>query len=158
MQLPQLGGMAQQQMMEQLQEQQEKLQQQLNELLSQNPGKQNSGLSQSSKDMEEVIKDFRNKQVDRKTQERQERILSRMLDSQKSLTKKDYSEKRKSTIANEILYDGPTGLPSDLGQKDLLLINAMNSALEEGYSIEYQKMIKKYFRNLQEYDERNSND
>ena len=69
-----------------------------------------------------------------------------------------YSEKRKSTIADEIIYDSPTGLPSDLGQKDLLLINAMNSALEEGYSIEYQKMIKKYFRNLQEYDERNSND
>jgi hypothetical protein len=91
--------------------------------------------------------------VDRRTQERQERILSRMLDSHKSLTQKDYSEKRKSNTGEEIIYSGPTGLPADLGEREMLLINAMESALQEGHSREYQNMMKKYFRTLQKQEE-----
>jgi hypothetical protein len=148
--LPQLGMMAQQQMMEQLQKQQEELKKQLEELLGENPGQESGGLSKANEDMEEVIEDFRRRQVDRRTQERQQRILSRMLDSQKSLTKKDYSEKRKSNSAEEFIYSGPTGLPSDLGEREMLLINAMESALQEGHSREYQNMMKQYFRSLQQ--------
>ena len=149
MNLPQLGMMAQQQMMEQLQKQQEALKQQLEELLGENPGKENTGAGKAKDEMEEVIEDFRRKQVDRKTQERQQRILSRMLDSQKSLTQKDYSEKRKSSGGEENIYSGPTGLPADMGEREMLLINAMESALQEGHSREYQNMMKHYFRSLQ---------
>ena len=99
--------------------------------------------------MEEVIDDFQRRQVNRRTQERQQRILSRMLDSQKSLTQKDYSEKRKSTTAEEMIYSGPYGMPTDRGEREMLLINAMESALQEGHSREYQDMIKQYFRDLQ---------
>ena len=119
------------------------------ELMKENPGQESGGLSKAGDDMEEVIDDFRKRQVNRRTQERQERILSRMLDSQKSLTQKDYSEKRKSTTAEKIIYSGPTGLPADKGEREMLLINAMESALQEGHSREYQNMIKQYFRNLQ---------
>jgi hypothetical protein len=153
MNLPQLGMMAQQQMMQQLQEQQKKLKQQLEELLGENPGQQSGGLSKASEDMEEVVDDFRRRQVDRRTQERQQRILSRMLDSQKSLTQKDYSEKRKSNTGEENTYSGPTGLPSDMGEREMLLINAMESALQEGHSREYQNMMKQYFRSLQKGEE-----
>ena len=139
--------------MQKLQQQQEKLKQQLEELLGDNPGQESGGLSKASEDMEEVIKDFRERQVDRRTKERQQRILSRMLDSQKSLTQKDYSEKRKSTTGEELIYSGPTGLPVDMGEREMLLINAMESALQEGHSREYQKMMKKYFRNLQQGEE-----
>lgn len=152
MNLPQLGMMAQQQMMEQLQKQQEELKHQLEELLGENPGKENTGAGKAKDEMEEVIEDFRRKQVDRKTQERQQRILSRMLDSQKSLTQKDYSEKRKSSSGQENIYSGPTGLPIDMGEREILLINAMESALQEGYSPEYQKVMKHYFRSLQKED------
>jgi hypothetical protein len=86
--------------------------------------------------------------------ERQEQILSRMLDSQKSMTQRDFSEKRKSKSGGEFDYDVPTGLPSDKGQRDLFLINAMESALQEGHSREYQQMMKHYFRGLQEASEK----
>jgi hypothetical protein len=151
--LPQLGMMAQQQMMGLLQKQQEKLKKQLEELLGENPGKENSGAGKAKDEMEEVIEDFRRKQVDRRTQERQQRILSRMLDSQKSLTQKDYSEKRKSSGGEEFIFSGPTGLPTDMGEREMLLINAMESALQEGHSREYQNMMKQYFRSLQRGDE-----
>ena len=152
MNLPQLGMMAQQQMMEQLQKQQEELKKQLEELLGENPGQENSGAGKAKDEMEEVIEDFRRKQVDRRTQDRQQRILSRMLDSQKSLTQKDYSEKRKSSGGEEFIYSGPTGLPTDMGEREMLLINAMESALQEGHSREYQNMMKQYFRSLQRGD------
>ena len=147
--LPQLGMMAQQQMMQQLQKQQEQLKNQLEELLNENPNQKSGGLSKANADMEDVIEDFRKRQVNRRTQERQQRILSRMLDSQKSLTQKDYSEKRKSNSAKEVMYAGPMGLPMDKGERDMLIINAMESALQEGHSREYQVIMKQYFRELQ---------
>ena len=153
--MPQLGMMGQQKMMQQLQEKQEKLMEKLKDLIGSNPSIDENGLSQASKEMEDVINDFRKRQINRETKERQQRILSRMLDSQKSLKQKDYSEKRKSKKANAFDYAGPGGLPENLGAREMLLMKAMDSALEEDFSIEYQIMIKNYFRNLQNEFENN---
>ncbi len=153
MQMGQMGMMAQQQMMQGLQGQQQALQKALQELMGDMPGGEIPGsLTKAEQDMEEVIDDFKRRQVTRKTMERQQQILSRMLDSQKSMTQKDYSEKRKSNSGEEIEYDGPTGLPQDKGQRELFLINALESALQEGHSREYQEMMKHYFRGLQSED------
>ena len=100
--------------------------------------------------MEEVIKDFKNRRINERTIERQEKILSRMLDSQKSMTQRDLSKKRKSTEAEEFLYVGPNGLPLDYGERKLILMEAMEQALQEGYSQDYNKMIRNYFQSLQE--------
>ena len=54
-----------------------------------------------------------------------------MLDNQKSLTKKDFSNKRKSKTGGEFIYQGTSSLPQNLGDKNLLLINAMEEAMEE---------------------------
>ncbi|MFQ6609617.1 MAG: hypothetical protein ACE5D7_02335 [Fidelibacterota bacterium] len=153
MQLGQMALSAQQQMMQRLQAQQQQIQQSLQELLQDMPGEGSDGLGKAAEDMEEVIKDFKRRQVNRKTLERQERILSRMLDSQKSLTQRDYSEKRKSNTGESFLYSGPSGLPTDMGQREVLLIQAMENALNEGHSREYQSMMKTYFRNLQKESE-----
>ena len=96
-------------------------------------------------DMEEIIIDFENQNITRETIERQQRILSRMLDNQKSLIQKDYSNKRESKIGNNFEYLGSKQLPENLGDKNLLLINAMESAMDEGYSLEYNKLIRNYF-------------
>jgi len=155
MQLPQLGMNGQQSMMQQLMEQQKALKEGLEQLLSGMPGADNTGLGQANKEMEEVIDDFRRDKVDRITKEKQQRILSRMLDSQKSLTKKDFSNNRKSEVYfDNILYNSPSGLPLDKGERDLLLINAMETALQEHHPNEYQELIKLYFYNLQ----KNKND
>ena len=137
--------------MQQLMQQQQALKEGLEQLLNNMPGAENTGLGQANKEMEEVINDFKRNKVDRITQERQQRILSRMLDSQKSLTKKDFSKKRKSEGYTEsILFDSPDELLENKGQIDLFLINAMEDALQEGYSTEYQELIKLYFYNLNE--------
>ena len=95
MQLGQMGMMQQKSLIQELLKQQSELRQQLEDLIGDNPGEETGGLSNAGDEMDEVIIDFKNNNVNRKTLERQQRILSKMLDSQKSLTQKDYSKKEK---------------------------------------------------------------
>ncbi len=81
-----------------------------------------------------------------------------MLDAQKSMSQRDYSEKRKSKKGDSFSYDGPAGLPDDYGERKVLLIEAMEEALEEGHSKEHQQMIKTYFRELQKIENKGSID
>ena len=99
--------------------------------------------------MDEVIKDIQKKKYNRKTQERQQRILSRMLDSQTSLTQRGKKDERTSNTAIEgLVYEGPGGLPFDLGQRESIAIQALNRAMKAGYSKDNQLMIKQYFNSL----------
>ena len=75
-----------------------------------------------------------------------------MLDSQKSLKQKDYNEKRKSKSAETMIYDGPISLPSDKGERQTLLTMALQEALNEEYSNDYQIILKKYFKYLEEQE------
>ena len=149
MQLSQLSLMQQQGLLGELQSQQQKLKEQLEDLLGEFPGQNNGTMEKIGEDMDEIIQDFKNKKITRETIERQEQILSRMLDNQKSLTQKDYSNKRQSKTGGQTSYDGEVILDSELGDKNLLLINAMESAMDEGYSNEYNKIIRNYFLKLQ---------
>ena len=154
MQLPQPGMSGQQSMLQQLLSQQQALQEGLEQLLNNMPSSGNTGgLGKANQEMEEVIQDFKRNKVDRVTKDKQQKILSRMLDSQKSLTKKDFSNNRKSEAFSEnIIRETPLDLSDDKGHKELLLINAMEEALQEGHSQEYQELIKLYFYNLQNDD------
>ena len=147
------GSSIQEELMKRLQKEQEALRKQLGEMLGDMPGEQGSeGLSKALEDMEEVINDFKRKKITRETINRQEKILSRMLDSQKSLKQKDYNQKRKSKTAERIIYDGPLSLPADRGERQTLLTIALQEALEQEYSTDYQIILKKYFKYLEEQE------
>jgi len=113
-------------------------------------GKQGLGdMSGAVEEMEKVIKELKSRKYSRKTYERQERILSRMLDSQKSLTRRGQKEERLATTANQNnIFIGPSGLPLDLGQRQSITIEALNKAMKAGYSRDYQTMIRRYFNAL----------
>ncbi|GIS72960.1 MAG: hypothetical protein CM1200mP10_25370 [Candidatus Neomarinimicrobiota bacterium] len=55
-----------------------------------------------------------------------------MLDSQKSLTQRGFKEERKAEIAKEIVYEGPSGLPVNYGQRRTLGYGGIKSILESG--------------------------
>ena len=99
--------------------------------------------------MDNVIQDFSNKNITQKTIDRQQEIISRMLDNQKSLAQRDFSDQRKSKSGDQFEYTGSKLLPNDLGQNNILLINAMEAAMNEGHSNEYNQLIRSYFYNLQ---------
>ena len=150
MQLGQMGMMQQKSLIQELLKQQSELRQQLEDLIGDNPGEETGGLSNAGDEMDEVIIDFKNNNVNRKTLERQQRILSKMLDSQKSLTQKDYSKKRKSKTASNYELDSKN-LNSELKiiENNKFYIDAMEAALQEDIPNDYQNITRLYFLNLQ---------
>jgi hypothetical protein len=148
----QMAANAQQAMMQRMLSNQKQVQKSLRELLDEMKQSGNQGLgdlSGTASEMEEVIKELEMKKYSRKTYERQERILSRMLNSQKSLTKQGQKEERLAITAKQHnIFSGPSGLPVDLGQRKKLTTEALNQALKAGYSHDYQAMIRRYFHSL----------
>ncbi len=152
MQLGQMTGMSQIELMRRLQARQRQLAQVLEQILDDYPtqsGGKQGGLGQALQDMEEVIEDFQRRRVTRRTLERQQQIVTRLLDSQKSLTVQDFKEERRGEAPTRILtYTGPSGLPANLGEREDLIIQAMEKALRTGYSQGYQVIIQNYFQRL----------
>ena len=152
MQLGQMAAMSQAELMRRLQARQRQLAQALEAIMNDYPsqsGGQEGGLGQALQEMEEIIKDFQRRRVTRRTLDRQQRILSRMLDHQKSLAVDDFKQERRGRTPTEgFTYAGPLSLQSGLGQRGDTIMQAMDKALREGYSQEYQVIIQHYFRRL----------
>ena len=136
--------------------QQQQVQKSLQQLMKESKKSGEGGLGDLqgvSKDIEDVINDFQKRIYNQQTNQKQRRILSRMLDSQKSMTQRGYKEERKAETANEIIYEGPSGLPLDYGQRRNLAIEALNQSLKAGYSRDYQTMIRRYFNSLSKIEQ-----
>ena len=72
-----------------------------------------------------------------------------MIDSQKSLTiRGEKEEKRTSITAQQKEYDEILKSNTNNDQTNLIIIDAMNKALSSGFSIEYQRMIRRYFNSM----------
>ncbi len=141
---------SQQQALRRLASQQEALRQQMQELHDEfgERGDMLGRLDALGEEMKKVADDLSNFKVDRKTIERQEKILSRLLDTQKSVNRREYSRKRKSEHGIDIARTSPES-PSEYLQDQEKLINLIKKALEEKYPRKYDRLIKAYFKSLQ---------
>ena len=106
-------------------------------------------LGRLAEEMEEVAEKLESGQVNRKLVERQQRILSRLLDAQRSLHQRDYSQRRRAEVGEDFPdQESPPELPEELLEKgareDLL------KALREKYPKEYERLIRAYFKALSE--------
>ena len=72
-----------------------------------------------------------------------------MIDTQKSLTIRGEKEKERTSItAQQKEYNENMKSNTNNNQTNLIIIDAMNEALSSGFSIEYQKMIRRYFNSM----------
>ena len=97
--LGQLASSAQQNLLKKILGQQRDIQNSLNQLMKslEETGSEGIGdLNGVSNDMNEVIKELSQNNYDRSVINRQQQILSRMLDSQKSMAQRGLKENRKS--------------------------------------------------------------
>ena len=159
--LGQMTASAQQQILQSMLQGQKNIHktlQQLIEEIQQSGNQQGQGdLNGISKDMNDVISDLSKYRYTRKTKEKQRRILSRMLDSQTSLSQRGYKDERKSYSNNVATqYTSPGGLPTDLGQRQNIALEALNRSLNSGYTREYQTMIKRYFNAMSQLEIQNN--
>jgi len=105
-------------------------------------------LDDLGEEMKKVVDDFERLHVDQSTIERQKKILSRLLDAEKSIRKRDLSKKRRAEVGEDISRPSPKELPSDLFQPDQMAKDDLSRFLEEAYPKEYEQLIKEYFKAL----------
>ena len=153
--LGQMTPSMQQSIMKRMLSQQRDIQNALKQVMKQldESGTQGLGdLNRIAKDIDEVINELNQNKYDRNTMNRQQQILNRMLDSQKSMAQRGVNDERKSKTATQVTSNAPSGLPNDLGQRQTVIMDAMNEALNAGFSREYQSMIRSYFNSLKNID------
>ncbi len=106
-------------------------------------------LNRVAQDMREVQTDLAQGNVNPETFHKQERILSRMLDAQRSMRERDYEKRRTSESGTDVARRGPGELDVSTQEGRSKLQRDLLRALEEGYNKDYEELIRKYFDALQ---------
>ena len=99
--------------------------------------------------MEDVAKELDEGKLDRELVDRQEQILTRMLESQRSMRERDYKKERSSTPAGDVKALTPDAWRRDAADEEVLL-KMIQRAMREKGPTEYQELIRQYFRALSE--------
>ncbi|WP_440999325.1 DUF4175 family protein [Fodinibius sp. SL11] len=138
----------------QLSKQQNKIRKQLREL--QRRGQLESGdrvlseLERMSEQMEDAINDLRGGRLDEQMTQRQQNILSRMLNAEKAIQERGKEERREATTAQE----REQGVSPDVTLEELQkqIRNMINDPNYTSFSDDYQRLIEHYFELLKEYE------
>ena len=149
--LGQMANSLKESIMKQILSQQKNIRQSLKKMLNEmnKSGKNGLGdLSGIANEMDKVIKDIEENKYDKTTAQKQNQILSRMINSQISITERGFEDKRESITGEQSILENSTKMPLNLGQRESIIINAMNKALNSGYSQEYKNMIRRYFNSI----------
>ncbi|MGA3285961.1 MAG: DUF4175 family protein [Bacteroidota bacterium] len=106
-------------------------------------------LQKIAEEMKEVVKNLEQNNVNPETIKKQERILSRLLDASKSTRERDYEKKRKAETGTQMMRRSPKDLDWNSLEGKNQLREELLKALEQGYSKDYQELIRKYFEELE---------
>jgi len=138
---------AMQQQIQRLAEDQERLAENLKRALQNNPEAQKQGnvLKQITEEMDAITRQLKNNQLNPDILERQERIISKMLDAQRSINKREFTEKRKAETGEDMLYKGNTKIDLEALRRSGLLEEGLRA-----YPKEYQQVIMQYLKELNE--------
>lgn len=105
-------------------------------------------------EMKKNEKDFTQNEITPETIERQNRIMSRMLDAQKSIRERETSRQRQGETAKPVFATSPEELPENLNQQNQLQRDLLR-AKREGYTRDYFELIKSYFESMQKENHAN---
>jgi hypothetical protein len=109
-------------------------------------------LGKISEEMKEVVRDLEQKDVNPNTVRKQERILSRLLDAQRSMRERDFEKRRKAQPGEDVVRKNPNELDLSTQEGRNRLMQDLLKAMEEGYAKDYQDLIRKYFEALQKLE------
>ncbi|WKZ69654.1 MAG: hypothetical protein QY331_00125 [Melioribacteraceae bacterium] len=155
-QMMQQGQLSQQQMaqMQRLAQEQQMIQKSLAQLNEEAKStgqskKLGSNLEQILKEMEEVVADMQSNDVDDDLLQKQERILSKLLDAQRSINERDFEKERESFTGKNFQRETPPELMLTTEEGLKKLRDELLNASKEGYKKDYEELIRKYFEALQ---------
>jgi len=144
-----------QSMIKRMAEEQEIVRKELEKLQQQYEQMKNlfSRLDDVGADMREVEKLLKKQLTGKNVQDKQEKILTRMLDAQKSQKKQDYSRERESETADQNLSkESPDQLDSDTTKAKEKTMSSSKNASMGFVPIEYRDRIIMYFNKISKFD------
>ena len=130
-------------------EQEERLAENLKRILQSDPDaqKQTAAMNQMIEELEQISRLLKRNKIDQSLLDRQEKILSRLLDAQKSIHKREFSKKRKSEVSekDDWLLPEEVKLKFDKMRRKALLNNDLKS-----YPKAFQELIREYLKKVNE--------
>lgn len=107
-------------------------------------------LDQAAREMKEVEEALRAGGSSPELEEKQQRILSRMLDAQRSVHRRDFDPQRESRPGEDIARRSPADLPPELLRESDRLRLGLLKAEADRYPAQYRAFIESYLRALNE--------
>ena len=108
-----------------------------------------ANLDKILEDMREVVSDMQNSKVNDNLVQKQERILSKLLDAQRSMNERDFEKNRESFTGKNVERESPPDLMLSTEEGRNKLRDELLNSVKEGYNKDYQELIKKYFEALE---------
>jgi hypothetical protein len=146
-------SMDQQKRLQQMARQQEQIRKQLDEL-GRGSGMRDDllgDLDRIAEQMEETIRELQQGRQNQRTVERQQQILTRMLNAQRSLRKQGKDDRREGREPGDYEQRSPDELSP---QEEIeTLRRDLIRALDSGYAPDYERLIKRYFELLEQQEE-----
>ena len=105
-------------------------------------------LDQARSDMQQVEEELRQGTPGDDLEERQTKILSRMLDAQRSLNRRDFDPQRESRSGADVARAAPAPLPASLLRENDRLRRDLMKADEDRYPSQYRALIERYLQRL----------
>ena len=135
---------------EQLRAQQQQMQQQMQSLSEEDAADSMMGdLDRIADEMEQALEEMQNPRNERDLLDRQQRIVTQMLEAQRALQSQGQSDRREGQRATDVeRRRSPDELPPE--EANEVLRQGLLDALEGGYSAEYETLIRRYFEALEE--------
>ena len=136
--------------MQRMAEEQQRIREQLAEIRRNEEERQEllGRLDQTEREMKEVEEMLRNGTTDPSLEEKQNHILSRMLDATRSLNRRDYDPERESRPGEDIARGSPAELPPELlRQSDRLRLDLLKAEADR-YPAQYRAFIEAYLKSL----------
>jgi hypothetical protein len=110
--------------------------------------KLSTNLEQILEDMKEVISGLNTQGVDDNLVKKQEKILSKLLDAQRSINDRDFEKNRESFSGRTFKGDSPHELILNDERSTDILREELLKSIEGGFSKDYQELIRRYFESL----------
>ena len=156
------GKLSQQQMaqMKRLAQQQQMIQKSLAQLNEEAKStgqskKLSANLEEILREMEEVVTNMQTERVDDDLVQKQEHILSKLLDAQRSINERDYEKERESFAGEDFRRETPPDLMLSTEEGLQKLRDELLNASKEGYKKDYEDLIRRYFEALQKEQSKN---
>jgi len=139
-----------QQEMQRLAQEQQRIREQLEQMQQDEERNQQllGRLDAARRDMQDVEEALRTGPTGDEVEEKQQRILSRLLDAQRSVNRRDFNPERESRTGTDISRASPAELPRDLMRETDRLRLDLLKAEADRYPAQYRAFIEAYLRSL----------